>query len=519
MVRLTSIMISAALFGLLSLGVSGTASAETSGVTVGNATQTPAQSIDQADSPAMPTAAAPAALRRPEQRVALVIGNANYENAPKLANPGNDAQSMAELLNAAGFEVISATDLRQGDMVKVLQDFSDKVAARGPGTVAMIYYAGHGVQLAGENYLIPVDAKIATPSDLDGNAVRLVDVMGTLENIPSRMRIVVLDACRNNPFPNVNDAGRGLAVVDAPSGSIVGYSTAPGMEAQDGSNGHSPYTNAFLRLAREPNLPIEQLFKRIRLDVNSTTDGRQTPWESSSLTSDFYFFGDTAVASARAPANGPVVQMASNLPNRSVRQAYDFVLSEGRPDYYEEFIRLYPRDPLCDRIRFLLTNWLQVAAWHKAVLANTPFAYKTFHDNFGNSPYAQSALKLQMQPKAIPLMQFTRLSSRPAFRPINAGAQGAVDKIVTMPAPGAKPVGMPSSIGKGKVASLPGANAGNTTSNRIMKDNSGQHFRAERQSMQVNRTGSGGSHTEFHPSPSGSHLGGMGGSHRGGFRH
>jgi uncharacterized caspase-like protein len=204
----------------------------------------------------------PAALRGPEQRVALVIGNANYENAPKLANPGNDAQSMAELLNAAGFEVIAATDLRQGDMVKMLQDFSDKVSARGPGTVAMIYYAGHGVQLAGENYLIPVDARIATPSDLDGNSVRLVDVMGTLENIPSRMRIVVLDACRNNPFPNVNDAGRGLAVVDAPSGSIVGYSTAPGMEAQDGSNGHSPYTNAFLRLAREPNLPIEQLFKR-----------------------------------------------------------------------------------------------------------------------------------------------------------------------------------------------------------------------------------------------------------------
>lgn len=84
-----------------------------------------------------------------------MIGNANYENAPRLANPGNDAQSMAELLNAAGFEVIAATDLRQGDMVKVLQDFSDKVAARGPNTVAMVYYAGHGVQLAGENYLIP----------------------------------------------------------------------------------------------------------------------------------------------------------------------------------------------------------------------------------------------------------------------------------------------------------------------------------------------------------------------------
>ena len=118
----------------------------------------------------------------------------------------------------------------------------------------MIYYAGHGVQLAGENYLLPVDAKIASPSDLNGNSLRLVDVMGTLESIPSRMRIVVLDACRDNPFPDINDAGRGLAIVDAPRGSIVGYSTAPGMEAQDGDGNHSPYTSAFLecRTRTEP---------------------------------------------------------------------------------------------------------------------------------------------------------------------------------------------------------------------------------------------------------------------------
>ena len=165
------------------------------------------------------------------------------------------------------------------------------------------------------------------------------------------MRIVVLDACRNNPFPDINDAGRGLAIVDAPRGSIVGYSTAPGMEAQDGDGNHSPYTSAFLNVAREPNLPIEQLFKRVRLEVNNRTDGRQTPWESSSLTSDFYFFGDTAVAATRAPDRSPIIQTASNLPSRSVRQAYDYVLSEGSPEYYQEFIRLYPHDPLCDRIR------------------------------------------------------------------------------------------------------------------------------------------------------------------------
>jgi uncharacterized caspase-like protein len=166
-------------------------------------------------------------------------------------------------------------------MVKVVQDFSARVAERGPRTVAMIYYAGHGVQVAGENYLLPIDAKISSQSDLDGNSLRLVDMMGTLESIPSRMRIVVLDACRNNPFPEASDTSRGLAIVDAPNGSIVGYSTAPGMEAQDGDGNHSPYTSAFLNSARVPNLPIEQLFKRVRLEVNTATNGRQTPWESS----------------------------------------------------------------------------------------------------------------------------------------------------------------------------------------------------------------------------------------------
>ncbi len=352
--------------------------------------------------------AIPVAQQSPEQRVALVIGNSNYRNAPQLANPDNDAESMAQFLNSAGFEVISATDLTQNDMLKVVQDFSAKVASRGPNTVAMVYYAGHGVQLAGENYLVPVDAKISSPNELISNSVRLVDVMSTLETIPSRMRIVILDACRNNPFPSVNDAGRGLAIVDAPNGSIVGYSTAPGAEAQDGTGGHSPYTQAFLDVAREPNVPIEQLFKRVRLAVNQTTSGAQTPWESSSLTSDFTFFGDTQLASSRAPVKAPVVQMAANLPSRSAKQAYDYVLSEGQPQYYQEFIQMYPHDPLCDHIRWLLANLVTAQAWHKAVLLNSPLGYQTFYSNYSNSMYAQSALQLQLQPKQIPLMQATK---------------------------------------------------------------------------------------------------------------
>ncbi|MBB4392620.1 caspase family protein [Bradyrhizobium sp. ERR14] len=446
-----------------------------------------------------PVEPAPTALQGPEQRVALVIGNSNYKNAPQLANPDNDAESMAKFLNSAGFEVVAATDLTQNDMLRVVQDFSAKVSARGPNTVAMVYYAGHGVQLAGENYLVPVDAKVSNQTELVNNSVRLVDVMSTLETIPSRMRIVILDACRNNPFPDVNDAGRGLAIVDAPNGSIVGYSTAPGAEALDGTGGHSPYTQAFLNVAREPNVPIEQLFKRVRLQVNQSTSGAQIPWESSSLTSDFTFFGDTAVAANRAPVRAPVVQMASNLPSRSTRQAYDYVVSEGRPEYYQEFIRMYPHDPLCDHVRWLLNNILLSQAWHKAVLVNSPVAYKTFYDSYGTSPYAQMALKLQMQPKQIPLMQATKFLApqniaptfkignlgQPKYMPLQQGNGGQINgnlpvvqkpvdgnvigklgnggQIGNLPSGNNQPNGTPSQT-PGKIVTLP-APTNTTTSN------------------------------------------------------
>jgi hypothetical protein len=365
------------------------------------------RSLQTAARPANP--GNPAGLSGPEQRVALVIGNSNYQNVSQLSNPANDAKSVAQLLNAAGFEVISATDLSHNEMIQVVQDFSSKIADRGPNTVAMVYYAGHGVQLAGENYLVPVDARISSETDLVSGSVRLVDVMATLDAIPSRLRIAILDACRNNPFPSLNEAGRGLAIVDAPNGSIVAYSTAPGSEALDGVGDHSPYTAAFLRLAHEKNLPIEQLFKRIRLDVNNSTGGQQTPWESSSLTSDFYFFGDTTLAARRAPAQEKAVYTADDLPSRASRAAYDYVLAENSIEHYQEFIQLYPHDPLCYRIRALLDSLMQAKAWHNAVLTNSTVAYQSFYDKFASSPYAQSALKLAQQPKMVPLSQPTHI--------------------------------------------------------------------------------------------------------------
>jgi hypothetical protein len=387
-----------------------------------------------------------------EQRVALVIGNSNYQNVAQLSNPVNDARSIAKLLNAAGFEVISATDINHDEMIQVVQDFSSRIAGRGPNTVAMVYYAGHGVQLAGENYLVPVDARISSEPDLINGSVRLVDVMATLDAIPSRMRIAILDACRNNPFPSLNDAGRGLAIVDAPNGSIVAYSTAPGTEALDGIGDHSPYTAAFLRLAHEKNLPIEQLFKRIRLEVNNSTGGQQTPWESSSLTSDFYLFGDTAVAAARAPVQEKAVYAADNLPSRATRQAYDYVLAENSIERYQEFLELYPRDPLCYRIRALLDSLVQAKAWHDAVVANSPVAYNSFYDKFASSPYAQGALKLAAHPKMVPLSRPTQIFASPSIKP---GGLNNGGRIVTLQSAGINASSGHQNFTPGKIVNLP----------------------------------------------------------------
>src|SRR6266852_241720 len=162
-----------------------------------------------------------------ENRLALVIGNSAYQSVPALPNPANDAKAMAELLSSAGFDVVSAPDLTQSNMRLTIGEFADRVAGRGQDTVALVFYAGHGLQVDGDNYLVPVDARILRESDVPLQTVRLADLMNALAAVPSKARIVILDACRNNPF-SPGKQTRGLAIVDAPPGSIVAYSTAPG---------------------------------------------------------------------------------------------------------------------------------------------------------------------------------------------------------------------------------------------------------------------------------------------------
>ena len=230
--------------------------------------------------------------RTPKNRVALVIGNAAYSRAA-LANPVHDAKLMAERLKAQGFEVSASYDAGQRDMKRAVQSFAAALRERGKDAVAFIFYAGHGVQVKGENYLIPVDEQIKSEGDVDIDAVSLSSIMSMLENTQTRLAIVVLDACRDNPFGYGRGGLRGLARVDAPSGSLVAFSTAPGKAALDGPDGvNSHYTAALAQAMAEPGLKIEEVFKKVRIAVREKTRGEQTPWESTSLTGDFYPAGE-----------------------------------------------------------------------------------------------------------------------------------------------------------------------------------------------------------------------------------
>ena len=182
-----------------------------------------------------------------ENRLALVIGQSNYRAVVALPNPANDAKAVSQLLTEAGFEVLGAADLSQSELREKIGDFAAQVAAKGPDTIALVFYAGHGLQIDGENFLVPVDVDPKREADIPLQAVRLNDILNTLASVPSKMRILLLDACRNNPFPAINQsAGHGLAIVDAKigaPGTFVSFSTSPGAEAEDGSGADSPYTS------------------------------------------------------------------------------------------------------------------------------------------------------------------------------------------------------------------------------------------------------------------------------------
>lgn len=224
------------------------------------------------------------------RRIALVVGNSRYESAP-LTNPVNDAELIAMSLMQVGFEVRLVTDGDQRAMKRAIQAFGETLEAAGPGAVGLFYYAGHGVQMGGRNYLIPVGAAIERDADVDIEAVSADWVIEQMRFARNRLNFVILDACRNNPFARSFRSGdRGLAKMDAPAGVLIAYSTAPGDVAADGAGRNSPYSEALAGAMRDSAEPAELMFKRVRDQVRRATTEKQTPWESSSLTGDNFYF-------------------------------------------------------------------------------------------------------------------------------------------------------------------------------------------------------------------------------------
>ena len=273
------------------------------------------------------------------RRMALIIGNGAYTNAPRLKNPANDATDIAEALSKLGFNVDHGVDLTQKQMKFMIREFGQKLRGGGQG---LFYFSGHGVQLRGRNYLIPVDADIQSETDVEDQGVDANLVLGLMDEAGNGLNVVILDACRNNPFArSFRSASNGLAQVDAPTGTLIAYATAPGRVARDGAGRNGTYTAELLNQMRVLGLPIEELLKHVRANVKQQTNGDQVPWESSSLIGDFYLNKAVGASSAANKTTGaPIVNPAA------VEQEYwETIKNSTDTEDFRDYLKEYPAGP------------------------------------------------------------------------------------------------------------------------------------------------------------------------------
>jgi hypothetical protein len=258
--------------------------------------------------------AAEAAEQQPDRRVALVIGNSDYQYIARLSNPANDAALMASTLKSLGFSLVgggSQKDLDKPALDRAVQAFGQ--AAEG-ATVALFYYAGHGVQVKGSNYLVPITANPTKETDVDFQMVDMGLVLRQLESAGARLNVIILDACRNNPFGGrgLRSTSSGLAQMQAPEGTLIAYATQPGNVAQDGAGGNSPFTAALAATLTQPGLDIFRVFNAVGVEVKRSTGGHQQPWIASSPIDGYFYFNPSS-----APASPTV--LATNAPSEPLK--------------------------------------------------------------------------------------------------------------------------------------------------------------------------------------------------------
>ena len=272
------------------------------------------------------------------KRVALVVGNSAYEKVSPLRNPVNDATLVANTLRRLGFDVLEKTDATQQELKSAIRDFGRRLRTAGSDAVGLFYFAGHGVQSGEHNYLIPLGAPIEEEADLEFEAVPARWVLGRMEAAGNALNVVILDACRNNPYKSGFRTGsRGLSRMEAPTGSLIAYSAGPGSVARDGKGQNSPYALALADAMEVSGLKVEEVFKRVRNSVLEETAERQTPWEESSLRGDFYFRGGPSTASVPAVDTQPRPSL-----DQRAKDAYEVAERIDTIDAYMVVVRQFP---------------------------------------------------------------------------------------------------------------------------------------------------------------------------------
>ncbi len=280
-----------------------------------------------------------ASERGGSERVALVIGNANYHKVAGLTNSVNDARDVAAVLKAQGVDVIHRKDLDKAAMEQAIGEFGDRLRA---GATGIFYYAGHALQMQGQNYLIPVDATLSAEQRTRLETISLDLILDQLSHSKVKVSILILDACRNNPFERkFRSIGAGLAQVNAPEGTLIAYATAPGQVANDGDGENGLYTAELIRVMKEPGLSVEEVFKRVRIAVSRKSNGEQIPWESSSLTGDFYFIP------GKRPTAGDEARDAAwaNLRLTEDEKVWSSIKESANQDDFKAFVAAYPGSP------------------------------------------------------------------------------------------------------------------------------------------------------------------------------
>ncbi len=273
-----------------------------------------------------------------EQRVALVIGNSDYASSP-LKNPVNDATDMAKKLESLGFKVKRLLNANQTDMKKAIRQFGVDLKK---GGVGLFYYAGHGMQVKGNNYLIPVGVDIAEEDEVEDLAVDASLILRKMQSAENRLNIVLLDACRNNPFArSFRSAERGLAQMDAPSGTMISYATAPGMTAADGDGRNGVFTKNLLKaLDKSGSMELSQLMKQVGKGVQEETKKGQIPWVSSSVTGDFYFI-NVHIDKSKGD-NTVVVVPTKQATIDEEEELWLAIKSSNKVEDFRDYIKLYP---------------------------------------------------------------------------------------------------------------------------------------------------------------------------------